>query len=100
MQKWIDKADVLLEALPYIQRLANKTIVIKYGGHAFNDEDLKSSFVRDVILLRFFGEASLAEMASVLGCSVGTVKSRLHHALGKLRKKKLNLSGLSWDTGI
>jgi len=55
MQKWIDKADVLLEALPYIQRLANKTIVIKYGGHAFNDEDLKSSFVRDVILLRFIG---------------------------------------------
>jgi RNA polymerase sigma-70 factor (ECF subfamily) len=54
---------------------------------------------RDVILLRFFGDASLGEMASVLGCSVGTVKSRLHHALEKLRKMKLNLSTASWDTG-
>jgi acetylglutamate kinase len=55
MQKLIDKADILLEALPYIQRFANKTIVIKYGGHAMEDEDLKESFVRDVVLLRFIG---------------------------------------------
>jgi len=55
MQKFIDKADVLLEALPYIQRFANKTIVIKYGGHSMEDEDLKVSFVRDVILMRFIG---------------------------------------------
>jgi acetylglutamate kinase len=55
MQKFIDKADVLLEALPYIQRFANKTIVIKYGGHAMEDEDLKVSFVRDVVLLRYIG---------------------------------------------
>lgn len=53
---------------------------------------------RDVILLRFFEDASLADMAAVLGCSVGTVKSRLHHALGKLRKMNLNLSEASWDT--
>jgi acetylglutamate kinase len=55
MQKFIDKADVLLEALPYIQRFAKKTIVIKYGGHAMEDEDLKVSFVRDVILMRYIG---------------------------------------------
>lgn len=55
MQQYIDKADVLLEALPYIQRFASKTIVIKYGGHAMDDEDLKISFIRDVILLRFIG---------------------------------------------
>ena len=53
---------------------------------------------RDVILLRFFEDGSLADMASVLGCSVGTVKSRLHHALEKLRKMNLNLSEASWDT--
>ena len=53
---------------------------------------------RDVILLRFFEDASLADMASVLGCSVGTVKSRLHHALGKLRRMNLNLSEVLWDT--
>lgn len=55
MQNWIDKADVLLEALPYIQRFFNKTIVIKYGGHAMEDEDLKVSFVRDVVLMRYIG---------------------------------------------
>ncbi len=55
MQKYIEKAEVLLEALPYIQRFANRTMVIKYGGHAMEDEDLKVSFVRDVILLRFIG---------------------------------------------
>lgn len=44
-----------------------------------------------VILLRFFGDASLPDMAAVLGCSIGTVKSRLHHALEKLRKMKMNL---------
>ncbi len=55
MQQFIAKADVLLEALPYIQRFTNKTIVIKYGGHAMEDEDLKVSFIRDVILMRFIG---------------------------------------------
>lgn len=50
-----------------------------------------------VILLRFFEAASLPDMAVVLGCSVGTVKSRLHHALGKLRKMKMNLPGGKWD---
>jgi acetylglutamate kinase len=55
MEKYIEKAEILLEALPYIQRFANKTIVIKYGGHAMEDEDLKVSFVRDVILLHFIG---------------------------------------------
>jgi acetylglutamate kinase len=55
MQQYIAKADVLLEALPYIQRFYNKTMVIKYGGHAMEDEGLKESFARDVILLHFIG---------------------------------------------
>jgi RNA polymerase sigma-70 factor (ECF subfamily) len=46
---------------------------------------------RDIIRLRFFEDASLPDMAAVLDCSVGTVKSRLHHALEKLRKMKMNL---------
>jgi RNA polymerase sigma-70 factor (ECF subfamily) len=46
---------------------------------------------REIIQLRFFEDASLPDMATVLGCSVGTVKSRLHHALEKLRKMKVNL---------
>jgi RNA polymerase sigma-70 factor, ECF subfamily len=52
---------------------------------------------RQVILLRFFEEASLPDMAVVLGCSVGTVKSRLYHALEKLRKMKMNLPELKGD---
>ena len=47
-----------------------------------------------VIMLRFFEDASLSDMAAVLGCSVGTVKSRLHHALEKLRKMKVNLADM------
>jgi RNA polymerase sigma-70 factor (ECF subfamily) len=52
---------------------------------------------RQVIRLRFFEEASLLDMAAVLGCSIGTVKSRLHHALEKLRKMKMNLPGTPGD---
>jgi RNA polymerase sigma-70 factor (ECF subfamily) len=52
---------------------------------------------RQVILLRFFEDASLPDMAAVLGCSVGTVKSRLHHALEKLRKMKMNLPDMKGD---
>ncbi|MDR3458051.1 MAG: RNA polymerase sigma factor [Verrucomicrobiae bacterium] len=55
---------------------------------------------RQVILLRFFEDASLTEIASVLGCSVGTVKSRLHHALEKLRQMKLNLPGPDGDKPV
>lgn len=55
---------------------------------------------RQVILLRFYEGASLAEMAALLDCSVGTVKSRLHHALEKLRRMKMpvNLLELGRDT--
>jgi acetylglutamate kinase len=48
-------ARVLTEALPYIQKFSGKTIVIKYGGNAMIDEDLKSSFARDVVLLKQVG---------------------------------------------
>jgi len=48
-------AKVLIEALPYIQKFSNKTIVIKYGGNAMVDEALKSSFARDIVLLKQVG---------------------------------------------
>ncbi len=48
-------AAVLSEALPYIQNLNNKTIVIKYGGNAMVDEKLKTSFARDIVLLKQVG---------------------------------------------
>jgi acetylglutamate kinase len=55
MQHLIDKANTLMEALPYIRRFSGKTIVIKYGGHAMSDEKLKESFALDVILLKSLG---------------------------------------------
>jgi acetylglutamate kinase len=48
-------ARVLTEALPYIRRFGGKTIVIKYGGSAMEDESLKSSFARDVVLMKLVG---------------------------------------------
>jgi acetylglutamate kinase len=50
-----DRAKILAEALPYIKRFHGKTIVIKYGGNAMTDEKLKSSFARDVVLLKLVG---------------------------------------------
>jgi len=50
-----EKARVLSEALPYIQRFFDKTIVIKYGGNAMTDEALKQGFARDVVLLKLVG---------------------------------------------
>ena len=48
-------ADILIESLPYIRRFAGMTIVIKYGGHAMVDEQLKEDFARDITLMKFIG---------------------------------------------
>lgn len=48
-------ASVLTEALPYIQRFAGKTIVVKYGGNAMTDESLKQGFARDIVLMKLVG---------------------------------------------
>ena len=55
MEDLVDKAKVLIEALPYMQRFVGKTIVIKYGGHAMTDESLRASFAADVVLLKHIG---------------------------------------------
>jgi acetylglutamate kinase len=55
MQKLIEKAAVLHEALPYIRRFHGETFVIKYGGHAMVDEALRDSFARDIVLMKYVG---------------------------------------------
>lgn len=55
VQASIDKANVLIEALPYIKAFAGKTVVIKYGGAAMSDDGLKRSVVLDIILMRYVG---------------------------------------------
>jgi acetylglutamate kinase len=55
MKQLIDKAEVLIEALPYMRRFYDKTIVIKYGGSAMRDPELRTSFAVDVVLLKYIG---------------------------------------------
>ncbi len=55
MQELIGKANVLMEALPWIKRFYGKTIVIKYGGNAMVDGKLKEGFARDIILMKYIG---------------------------------------------
>jgi len=50
-----ERAQILTEALPYIQRFHGKTIVIKYGGNAMVDDELKKSFARDIVLMKLVG---------------------------------------------
>lgn len=55
MDKLIEKAKTLIEAMPYIQTFRGKTFVIKYGGNAMIDESLKQGFAQDVVLMRYIG---------------------------------------------
>ena len=55
MNKYLEKANVLIEALPYIQRFNGKIIVVKYGGSAMADEELKKKVIADVVLLKLVG---------------------------------------------
>jgi acetylglutamate kinase len=55
MERHIGKAEVLMEVLPFIRRFYGKTFVIKYGGSAMTDEELKNSFAQDIVLLKYVG---------------------------------------------
>ncbi|MEJ2278971.1 MAG: acetylglutamate kinase, partial [Candidatus Lokiarchaeota archaeon] len=55
MKESLAKAKILIEALPYIKKFNEQTVVIKYGGHAMVDEELKKNFALDIILLKYIG---------------------------------------------
>jgi acetylglutamate kinase len=55
VKKSMERANILLEALPYIRRFYNKIIVIKYGGHAMIDDELKDLFARDLVMMKYVG---------------------------------------------
>ncbi len=55
MKQSIQKAEILIEALPYIKRFYDKTIVIKYGGNAMVSEELKNNFALDVVMMKYIG---------------------------------------------
>ena len=54
-QEWIGKVEVLLEALPYLRRFQGQTVVIKYGGAAMKEPELKQGFAQDITLLQYLG---------------------------------------------
>ena len=51
----MEKARILIEALPYIRRFYQSTVVIKYGGHAMVADELKESFAQDIVLMKYIG---------------------------------------------
>ena len=55
MEKLIEKAEILLESLPYIKKFFGKNIVIKYGGNAMVSEELKESFALDIVMMKYVG---------------------------------------------
>ena len=54
-EDWLNKAGLLIEALPYMKRYANKPVVVKFGGHAMGEQEYVESFAADMTLLRQVG---------------------------------------------
>jgi len=75
MRELIDKAEVLIEALPYIRRFFEKTFVIKYGGNAMTEPELQASFAMDVVLLKYIGMRPVIVHGG--GPQIGRTLSRL-----------------------
>ncbi len=73
-------ADVLIEALPYIQRFKGKTIVVKFGGNAMVDEELKHSFARDIVLMKLVGLNPIVVHGG--GPQIGQLLARLGKTTG------------------
>ena len=69
-------AQVLTEALPYIQRFAGRTIVVKYGGNAMTDEILKEGFARDIVLMQLVGMRPIVVHGG--GPQIGDLLARLN----------------------
>ncbi|MEC8126563.1 MAG: acetylglutamate kinase [Pseudomonadota bacterium] len=69
-------AQVLSEALPYIQKFTGRTIVVKYGGNAMTDEDLKASFARDIVLMQAVGMRPIVVHGG--GPQIGELLERLN----------------------
>ena len=80
MNKYIDKAKVLIEALPYIKRFSGKIVVIKYGGSAMDNEHMKDLVIQDIVLMKLVG------MKPVIVHGGGKAISRMMKRLGKKTK--------------
>lgn len=90
MQRNIQKAELLVEALPYIRTLSGKTIVIKFGGNAMIDEKLKELFAEDVVLTKYFG------MSPVVVHGGGP---QISEVMDKMGKKPVFIEGIRITDG-
>ncbi|MEI6609279.1 MAG: acetylglutamate kinase [Deltaproteobacteria bacterium] len=75
IQNSMERAEILIEALPYIKRFYNKTIVIKYGGHAMVDDELKDKFAQDVVMMKYIGMNPVVVHGG--GPQIGTLLKKL-----------------------
>ncbi|MCB1214845.1 MAG: acetylglutamate kinase [Deltaproteobacteria bacterium] len=75
VQELINRASTLMEALPYIRQFYGKVFVIKYGGHAMVDEELKESFAKDIIMMRLVGMVPIVVHGG--GPQIGQVMERM-----------------------
>jgi len=90
LQRNIEKAQLLVEALPYIRNLSGKTIVIKFGGNAMIDEKLKEMFAEDVVLTKFIG------MSPVVVHGGGP---QINEVMDKMGKKPVFIEGIRITDG-
>ena len=108
--QFINKANILIEALPYIQRLWGKTIVIKYGGNAMKNDDLTRKILEDVTLLKYVGinpilvhgggpEAVLLQGAHTLNGGTAGGTHRVLQCAGVLAALQHHLGGAGHHLG-
>ena len=90
MQRNIQKAELLVEALPYIRNLSGKTIVVKFGGNAMIDEKLKEMFAEDVVLTKYIG------MSPVVVHGGGP---QINEVMDKMGKKPVFIEGIRITDG-
>ena len=75
-ESWLERARILSEALPYMQRYDKRTVVVKYGGHAMGDETLSRQFAKDIVLLKQAGVNPIVVHGG--GPQIGAMLKRLN----------------------
>ena len=103
LKKYIEKAQILVDALPFFKRFHGKTFVIKYGGSTMNDPALKASLIEDIVLLKTVGinpvivhggGPEIKEMLDRLG-----IESRFVNGLRVTKKETMELFN-AWENLI
>ena len=102
IERLIHKAGVLVEALPYIQKFYGKTVVIKYGGNAMINEDLKNRVMEDITLLKYIGINPIVVHGGGPDISAALTRFGIQQMvlIGKTNKEIVSLLGTKGGKGI